>query len=253
VGDRLLREVLAGQDAVAVMTAEQLRGTLPPGGLGLRALDQVAREAQKLLTRAADLRAGTPRSLDVDIDLGNGRRLTGTVAGVHGTRIVSLGYSRLKARQRLTSWVDLLALSAGHPDEVWTAHAVGRDRAGPKRALAGPLDHRAVDLLRGLVELRDLGLREPLPVPLATGNAWAEAHVLELMGNDRSPVAAAEREWRTDPNNSWGITGEDADAWHVRVWGERAPLDTLLQAGLATYAWQIWEPMLTGGERVAAL
>ena len=30
VGDRLLRELLAGQDPVAVMTAEQLRGTLPP-------------------------------------------------------------------------------------------------------------------------------------------------------------------------------------------------------------------------------
>ena len=36
VGDHLLREVLAGQDPVAVMTAEQLRGTLPPGGLGER-------------------------------------------------------------------------------------------------------------------------------------------------------------------------------------------------------------------------
>ena len=34
VGDHLLREVLAGQDPVAVMTAEQLRGTLPPGRLG---------------------------------------------------------------------------------------------------------------------------------------------------------------------------------------------------------------------------
>ena len=34
VGDRLLREVLAGAGPVAVMTAEQLRGTLPPGGLG---------------------------------------------------------------------------------------------------------------------------------------------------------------------------------------------------------------------------
>ncbi|MBB6627754.1 exodeoxyribonuclease V subunit gamma [Nocardioides sp. KIGAM211] len=253
VGDRLLHEVLAGQDPAAVMTAEQLRGTLPPGGLGMRSLTTVTTEAQKLLTRAADLRAGTPRSLDVDIDLGGGRRLTGTVAGVHGTKVVSLGYSRLAARQRLTSWLDLLALAAGHPDEAWTAHAVGRDRAGPKRALAGPLDHRAVEILRGLVELRDLGMRQPLPVPLKTGLAWAEAHVLELMGNDRPPAVAAERAWVTDPNNSYGITGEDADAWHVRVWGEHAPVATLLDAGLATYAWQVWEPLLTGGERVASL
>ena len=41
IGDHLLRELLAGQDPVAVMTAEQLRGTLPPGGLGTAALDEV--------------------------------------------------------------------------------------------------------------------------------------------------------------------------------------------------------------------
>ncbi len=34
VGDRLLRALLAGEDAEAVMTAELLRGTLPPGNLG---------------------------------------------------------------------------------------------------------------------------------------------------------------------------------------------------------------------------
>jgi exodeoxyribonuclease V gamma subunit len=27
----------------------------------------------------------------------------------------------------------------------------------------------------------------------------------------------------------------------------------LIDAGLPAYAWQIWEPLLTGGERVAAL
>ena len=253
VGDRLLREVMAGQDPTAVMLAEQLSGSLPPGLLGTRTLTSVTTECQKLFTRTADLRAGTARSIDVHVDLGGGRRLTGTVSGVHSSRIVTLGYSRLKARQRLLSWIDLLALSAGRPDESWTAHAVGRERAGPKRALTGPLDHTAVDRLRELVELRDLGLRQPLPIPLATAHAWAEAHALELMGNDRPPAAAAARQWETDPNNSYGIRGEDADAWHVRVWGEQAPLSVLLDAGLATYAWQVWEPLLTGAERVAAL
>ncbi len=253
VGDRLLREVLAGHDPAAVMTAEQLRGTLPPGGLGTRALRQVVEESQRLLTRTADLRAGTSRSLDVDVDLGAGRRLTGTVSGIHGNKIVSLGYSRLKARQRLMSWVDLLALSAGHPDESWTAHAVGRDRAGPLRALAGPLDHRAAGWLRDLVELRDLGLTRPLPAPLLTAHAWAETHARELRGDDRSPEHAAAREWVTDPNNRFGITGEDADAHHVRVYGPRAPLQALLDAGLATYAWRIWEPLVTGAERVGPL
>jgi exodeoxyribonuclease V gamma subunit len=253
VGDRLLREVMAGRDPVAVMTAEQLRGTLPPGGLGTRSLTTVVEESQKLLGRTVDLRAGTPRSLDVDIDLGGGRRLTGTVTGIYGSKIVSLGYSRLKARQRLHSWIDLLALSAGHVDQSWTAHAVGRDRAGPLRALAGPLDHRAIDWLRDLVELRDLGMRQPLPAPLMTAYTWADTHARELRGDDRSPEHLAAREWVTDPNNRFGILGEDADPHHVRVYGARAPLQVLLDAGLATYAWQIWEPLLTGAERVGPL
>jgi exodeoxyribonuclease V gamma subunit len=253
VGDRLLREVMAGQDPVAVMTAEQLRGTLPPGGLGQGALRTVVEESQKLFTRTAELRQGSARALDIDVDLGGGRRLTGTVSGIYGTRVVSLGYSRLKARQRLTSWLDVLALTAAFPDQSWTGHAVGKDRAGPSRALAGPVDHRATDWLRELVELRDLGLRQPLPAPLTTAHAWAEARANERRGDDRSPEHAAARAWVTDPNNSFGILGEDADPAHVRVYGERAPLETLLQAGLATYAWQVWEPLLTGAERVGPL
>jgi len=253
VGDRLLREVLAGQDPAAVMTAEQLRGTLPPGALGTKALTKVVEESQRLFTRTADLRAGPPRTLDVEVDLGAGRRLTGTVTGIHGNKLVSLGYSRLKARQRLTSWVDLLAVTAAYPDESWTAHAVGKDRAGPKRALAGPVDHTAVDRLRELVELYDEGLRAPLPAPLATACAWAEAHARELRGDDRSPTHAAAREWVTDPNNAYGITGEDQDPAHVRVYGDRAPIEALLDAGLASYAWRIWEPLLSGAERVGPL
>ncbi len=143
VGDHLLRELLAGQDASAVMLAEQLRGTLPPYQLGVRALRGVTEECQKLWNGTAELRTGTRRSVDVDVDLGDGRRLTGTVAGVYGTRLVSLGYSRLKAKQRLRTWVELLALAASDPDQSWTGHAVGRERAGPKRALTGPLDQRA--------------------------------------------------------------------------------------------------------------
>jgi exodeoxyribonuclease V gamma subunit len=253
IGDRLLKELLAGQDPVAVMTAEQLSGTLPPGGLGTTALNDVVQECERLWSRTADLREGERRSVDVDVDLGGGRRLTGTVPGVYGHRVVSLGYSRLNARQRLNAWVDLLALAATHPDQHWTAHAVGKDRAGPKRALSGPVDHRAAGWLRDLVELRDRGLCAPLPVPVKTGAAWAEAHVRELMGQDTPPVEAARREWETDPHNQYGITGEDDDPYHQRLFGVRAPVEVLVDAGLGEHAWAIWEPLLTGAEKVGPL
>jgi exodeoxyribonuclease V gamma subunit len=253
VGDRLLRELLAGQDPVAVMTAEQLSGTLPPGRLGQEAFNEVVEECQRLWERTADLRQGERRSVDVDVPLGDGRRLTGTVPGVYGSRVVSLGYSRLNARQRLQAWVDLLALTATHPDEHWTAHAVGKDRAGPKRALSGPIDHRAVDWLRALVDLRDRGLRQPLPLPVKTAAAWAEAHLREQMGQDLRPLDAARREWETDPHNQFGISGEDEDGYHQRVYGSHAPVELLVDAGLPAHAWLIWEPLLTGAEKVGPL
>jgi exodeoxyribonuclease V gamma subunit len=235
------------------MTAEQLSGTLPPGLLGQKDLEGVTRECQRLWAGTAELRQGERRSVDVDVDLGDGRRLTGTVSGVHGNRVVSLGYSRLKPRQRLQTWVDLLALSASRPDDHWTGHAVGRERAGPKRALTGPLDHRAVDWLRQLVELRDRGLTTPLPIPVQTAAAWAEARAQELMGQDVSPVDSARKAWETDPHNSFGIEGEDADAYHRLVYGPDAGIEALVDAGLPELAWLVWEPLLAGGERVAPL
>jgi exodeoxyribonuclease V gamma subunit len=253
VGDHLLREVLAGQDPVAVMTAEQLRGTLPPFRLGELALTGVTEECQRLWARTAELRSDERRTVDVDVDLGGGRRLSGTVPGVYGTRVLSLGYSRLKPKQRLRTWVDLLALTASEPDLSWTGHAVGRERAGPRRALSGPLDHRAVDWLRDLVALRDLGMTRPLPIPVATAAAWAEAHARELVGQDVSPVDAARREWRTDPHGSFSFDKEDRDAYHQRVFGVDATVEALVDAGLGDYAWRIWEPLLTGAEKVAPL
>ncbi|TYL49842.1 exodeoxyribonuclease V subunit gamma [Nocardioides sp. BGMRC 2183] len=257
IGDRLLRAVLAADDpgatAQAVLLAEQLRGTLPPFALGYRTLDEVAGECQRLLARTADLRTGAPRTLDVDVDLGGGRRLTGTVAKVHGNQVVSLSYSRLKPRQRLDGWVDVLALSATYSDENWTSHAVGRERAGPKRALAGPIDHRAVDWLRDLVALYDEGQTRPLPLPVATAAGWAEGHHRSQFGEPIDPHQLATRAWVTDPHNSYGIEGEDADPAHRGVYGVRAPLQVLLDAGLPELAERLWQPLLAGAERVAPL
>ncbi|GAB2777422.1 exodeoxyribonuclease V subunit gamma [Nocardioides salsibiostraticola] len=252
VGDRLLREVLAGEDPQAVMLAEQLRGTLPPGHLGVRALSEITHEVDRLMNATVGLREGRRRTLDVDVPLPDGRRVTGTVSDIFGDRLLTLGYSRLKPRQRLLAWIDLLALSAAEPDRSWTSHAVGRERAGPKRGLAGPLDHQAGVWLADLVALRDEGLRRPLPAPVATACAWAEAHLQESQGNDRSPAQAAARGWVTDRFNTFGITNEDDDAWHIQVYGADAPVSALEDAGLGEVAWRIWEPLLTH-ERVSPL
>ncbi len=98
---------------------------------------------------------------------------------VYGDRLVPVPYSRLGPTHRLQSWVRLLALSAGDPDRNWTAHTLGRPSNSRSReshalSLLGPLDdYTARDLLRDLVDLRDRGLCEPLPLPLKASLTYA--------------------------------------------------------------------------------
>ena len=201
VGDRLLREVMAGQDPTAVMTAEQLRGTAPARRPRQpRARRRSSRSPRSSSPAPPSSAPGDPRSVDVDVDLGDGRRLTGTVSGIYGTRIVSLGYSRPQGPPAAA----LLARPARpdrrpSPTSTGPRHAVGKDRAGPKRALAGPLDHRAVDWLRDAGRAPRPGAAPAAAAPLNTAHAWAEAHALSCAATTGHPRNAAAREWDDRP------------------------------------------------------
>jgi exodeoxyribonuclease V gamma subunit len=261
----MLNEVLAGTYPGDVVRAEQLRGELPPGPLGGHALQDIVDNLRGLVEQTAPLRQGERRSVDVDVDLGDGRRLTGTVGSLWGNRLVSVSYSRLAAKHRLRSWLDLLALTVGHPDQSWTAHAIGRSGKSAGHALIAPLDHRAEQWLRELVDLYDRAMREPLPMPVKTACAYAEeAQRMRRSGNG-TPEWKARREWETDRYNLAAIPGEDADPAHVQVWGEHAPFECLLTPARDDERWndekhrlgqlavRLWSPLLDGAERVSHL
>jgi exodeoxyribonuclease V gamma subunit len=214
VGDRMLGDMLRMVHPDRALGLEWRRGALPPGRLGWRQAQEIRDRAADLAVAALTHRQVPPRSHDVDVDLGGGRRLTGTVGPVHDGRLVDVGYSRLGGKQLLQAWVRLLALAAHDPDRHWTALVVGRGpgRSAVAQRLLGPVPEAPDVLLRDLVALHDLGRREPLPLPLKTSFAWAEA----VHGGD-DPREAAERKW-----HSARYPGEDADPAHVRVWGQRA-------------------------------
>jgi exodeoxyribonuclease V gamma subunit len=224
VGDRLLRDRLAGIDDASCRQAEWRRGVLPPGPLGQATLDRVLGEVGPLVDRTAALLAPERRTVDVSIPLGGDRQLRGTVAGVHGTVVVSVGYSKLGPKPQLSVWIALLALAAAHPERQWTAVAVGRGDPGqPRSATFGPLDQgKAKTYLLQLVDLYDRGMCEPLPLPLKTSVAYATASV-KMEGLDRA-VFQAGRAWA-----SGKYPGEDADASHAVVWGAAAPLEVLVE------------------------
>ncbi|HET7303871.1 MAG TPA: exodeoxyribonuclease V subunit gamma [Segeticoccus sp.] len=264
IGDRVLRGFLAGRSLQSCCRAEQWRGELPPGMLGRRLLADVADQAARIAGAGWGVMGqGGPEepaeltSLDVDVDLPDGRRLTGTVPGVAGRRAVTVSFSSIRARQRIHSWVVALALAAGGHERA-SSHVVGRLNRGRHPAVGhvrhGPVPSEdARRLLGELVQLRDRGLCEPLPIPVETSRAFAECF------RDRRDPAEARRDaqgtWTT---GSHGPPGEQDDTSWVRVLGGRVPLSAILGTpredeqwtdGLSTrlgqLALRVWEPVLT--------
>jgi exodeoxyribonuclease V gamma subunit len=249
VGDRMLRDMLRGTHPNDALQAEWRRGALPPGRLGWRKAEEIREAAMQLAIAAMSHQQTTPQTYDVDVDLGGGRRLTGTVGPVYAGRLVAVGYSKLDGKHLLDSWLRLLAVAAHDPDHNYSALTVGRPPRGTKaqQRLLGPVDEAPDVLLADLVAIYDAGRREPLPLPLKTSFAWANAR---KVGSD--PVEAALDKWKT--KGTWDK--DDAEPAHVRVWGEHAPLSALLtplrpgeevegeDTRLGAYAARLWGPLL---------
>ncbi len=233
VGDRMLADMLRGIHPDTAREIEWRRGSLPPGKLGWRKATEVRETAMNLAIAALTHRQVEPQAYDVDIALGDGRRLTGTLTPVYGDRLVAVGYSKLDGKHLLESWVRLLGLAAGHPDHNWTALTIGRAPHGtqPAQRLLGPPTSEPLGLLSDLVALYDEGRRAPLHLPLKASFAWASAE-----RQARPPQPEALKKWR-----SGRYPGEDADPAHVRVWGEHADLDTL--TALPSLAQRLWFPL----------
>jgi exodeoxyribonuclease V gamma subunit len=221
VGERVLRERLAGLEVADCLALEQHRGGLPPGPLGVKHLRAIGPKVEALLQASTLERAHPPESQDVDVRLPDGTRRAGTVGDVRGDTVLSLTYSRLAARHRLLAWIDLVALTVAQPDRQWRAVAVGRGRGSrAQRSVFDPLSAAdASAALDELVELYRAGLRSPLPLPVKTAAAYAERR-----NHSDAPTAreGAAREWLTDR-----FPGEQEDAEHVLLYGERAPLSVL--------------------------
>ncbi|MEP6559943.1 MAG: exodeoxyribonuclease V subunit gamma [Nakamurella sp.] len=223
VGNRLLRDRLAGISEADCQQAEWRRGVLPPGPLGARTLNAVLDDLRPLVDKTAALRAKPRRTVDVVADLANGRQLRGTVSGLHDTILVAVSFSKLGAAARLKAWITVVALTASSPDTPWGAATVGRDKPGhPKCATLTPLTgERAAQVLQQLIELFDRGLREPLPMPVKSAAEYAEHRFRNADVQDAH--YRAKQKWTSNK-----FPGEDDDGAHQQIWGRNAPFDTLL-------------------------
>lgn len=232
VGDRLLATCLAGVGLEDAVAGERGRGQLPPGPLADDVLQRVVPEVEALLATVDALRLPAPgRSYDVRVELPGGRSLLGTVPGVRGGVVLACVYSRLSAKHRLAAWVRFLALTAARPDLAPSGVSIGRGGGGSQPATlallpplaADPLERAAAAsaALAALVELRDLGMCEPLPLACKTSAAWAAARHRGRAADDAA--TAARQEW--DGNDV--VPGERDDPEHREVFGPWSRFDNL--------------------------
>ncbi|GAB2476754.1 exodeoxyribonuclease V subunit gamma [Jatrophihabitans fulvus] len=241
VGDRLLRNRLRGMSVEACREVELRRGDLPPGRIGERLLQTVGGSVEALLLRCETVRATPPHSVEIAVPLDDGRTLTGTVGGVHGTTLLDVSYSSLGPKQRLRAWVRYLALVAQSGDATIESRCVGRGGGGARQCVFRGLDRpEAVGVLTDLAGLRDAGLRTPLP--FAPKTSWAYADRMLANKGDDAALRSAETQWR-----GRDYPGENAEAAHALVLGASAGFeaftavpapDGLDFAALAMRVWQ---------------
>ncbi|WP_460600307.1 exodeoxyribonuclease V subunit gamma [Flexivirga lutea] len=261
IGDRALQESLVGTAPQDIARRERLRGAIPPGALGAGVLDKAIDGVKALRGPVVPLLSREVTSIDLDVRLPDGRRLTGTVGDMRGDVHLALTFSTLRAKQRLQSWLTLLALAAGAPERPWQAVAAGWLRGGRNRRagyyLAGGLDQdTAAGLLAELIDVYDRGSCDAIPLPLDTSFAYAEK-LLQRPGNDRYAAEAARRKWDSSGFRDSRIPGDAEKPAQRLLYGGIRTFDELLAerpvddeswnaatSRLGQYALRVWAPML---------
>nr|WP_212755578.1 exodeoxyribonuclease V subunit gamma [Flexivirga aerilata] len=264
IGDRALRESLAGATPDQVARMEQLRGAIPPGELGRGIVTDVIDSVRQVRGQAVPLLQQEATSIDLDLVLPDGRQLTGTITDLHGDHQVAVTFSTLRAKQRLASWLRLVSLAAAVPDRPWQAATVGFVKPSyrpkvPGGYLAGPLDQQAaLSVLTQLVDVYDRGMRTPIPLPLRTSLSYAEK-LRRSPDKTVTAAAAARRDWESSGFGERRIAGEQEDEAQVLVRGGVVDFEQLqaerplpeeawnaATSRLGQYALRVWVPLLDG-------
>jgi exodeoxyribonuclease V gamma subunit len=243
VGQRLLEGVMGGAELGTCLRAEIARGTLPPGQLGRPPLLKIGEAVAQLAEAAGSLGGETPESLDVNLALGDGRLLAGTVTGVCGEVVRTISYSRVRPRDRLRAWIKLLALTAARPERPFQSAVIGRLRSGsqahadvtlarvaPLAPTANERRSDALDQLNLILDLYDRGMCEPLPMACDTSAAHAQE------GRE-----AAEKAW----TSTFDYDKEDRRPEHLLAFGGQIPFTALMaMPRFEHYAYQLWDGLL---------
>lgn len=187
LGTELLDVLSRGGDSGSWADRNLRLGNIPPLPLGQERLSQITSRATATIEAAEEqgVTIGPQPSVPIEIDLGDGRRLTGRVrtdpstgtsdSGTTARVISSMSFSSAKDTDMLLAWVDLLALSAmddSVPGEAIIINSPSRPtkndpdpRPTIRRLrtddLSSPI---ATETLGMLVQIYDTAIRRPVPL-----------------------------------------------------------------------------------------
>lgn len=240
VGERLLRLHLDGHDLDQLTAAEWRRGELPPQSFGVTQLDKVVDKVRQVTAASKPFLCEAPGAVDVVAAVG-GHTVAGTLATVHGDRLVTVTYSRLGPKHRLQAWVELLAVTVSHPGRPWQAVAVGQGRP----SLLGPVPPALAEMvLADLFELYRTGLGEPLPLAPKAAHEYARIRRQGKSVNVYSELL--QKMWDKDRDISYekffGPSLEDVLRQPSVASEERGDLAEPSRFG--TLARRVWHPLL---------
>lgn len=237
IGTRLLDELLAGGEPAEIEHRERLRGELPPGLLGSRALAEAMEAAQRVYRNAAPLLSGSSGFEAIDLDAG-GVRLTGRLTP-RGDTLVQPQFSRVAPGHLATAWVSALALAAstGRPARATLIDTRSRHTL----EVASP--DSALEQLTTLGQLAVLGLEEVLPMPARVCEFWARAR---REGRDPFEGYDLRDAWRNETtyDDVWRhFFPRGTDPWGASVtgepWAQRGE-----KTRLGSLAMLVWAPIL---------
>jgi exodeoxyribonuclease V gamma subunit len=213
---------------------------------GQHALDDLTEHVAELSGLARPYLVGDPERHEVVADLGS-ERLTGGVTRVFGDDLVRVSFSKLSARQRLQSWIELLALAVSRPERPWRAVTIGTGGL----SVLGPVPSTwARAALADLVDLQRTGLAEPLPFAARTSAEYAR-------------IRRADRQIEPYLTNLERIWKQDRDELYEQFFGAGVSVADLLRipaapgeergslgepGRLGTLARRVFHPLLSSEE-----
>ncbi|MCE2529276.1 MAG: exodeoxyribonuclease V subunit gamma [Acidimicrobiia bacterium] len=246
VTNRFLPGLLAGHQIESLEAHERAGDNLPPGDLGRAGLDRARQRAFELWTAATEAGYDPERHRQFAgaVRVG-GRTIEGLVtADPDASRVDMVTPSRLKGKQRLRAFLQMLFLSALDPHRPWQALLLGRHlrgnklrsvRLGPIRGDAERRRQQAERMLAGLVDLYVEGLTTPIPLPCETSFGWQRK-----IGHRRDVARkVAEQAWEKDR-----FSPEAKDPSNEFLFPALGTMSALERSSFAENAERLWGPIL---------